>query len=66
MSRMAETSSLDGEEPMRYRWRAEYTKMVRRYIEKHFGTAQGITQLFPYMKAEYVLKNDADVFDPRA
>jgi hypothetical protein len=34
-------------------------------LEKHFGSAQGVTNLFPYMKADFNVKGNKNVFDPR-
>lgn len=50
---------------MRYRWRSSYHKQTIRYLEKHFGSAQGVTNLFPYMKADFNVKGNKNVFDPR-
>jgi hypothetical protein len=45
-------------------WRPKYRSQVTRYIQKHFGTGVGITQLFPYMEADFPW-NGTDVVDPR-
>ncbi len=50
-----------------FRWRSSYNEQTDRYLKKHFGSGQRITDSFPYMKTDYILKDKSkDVFDPRA
>lgn len=47
-------------------WKPSYRQLVHRYVRKHFGSAQGVTDLFPYMKPDFRIKGGGDdVFDPR-
>jgi hypothetical protein len=46
-------------------WRSSYDDQVRRYLIKHFSNAQGVTELFPYMEADFRWSGKPDPFDPR-
>jgi hypothetical protein len=47
-------------------WTPSYRRLVHRYVRKHFGSAQGVTDLFPYMKPDFRIKGGGDdVFAPR-
>jgi len=50
---------------MRYVWRRTYEQLVPVLLEKHFGGWEGVTRLFPYMKADFRWKNDDFVVDAR-
>lgn len=49
---------------MKSLWRSKYREQVNRYIQRHFGSGVGITQLFPYMETGFPW-NRTEVFDPR-
>ncbi|SRR6266404_5137731 len=51
---------------MNFKWRSSYREQTNRYIKKHFGSPNGITQMFPYMKTSFRIKGNPDVFDERA
>jgi hypothetical protein len=46
-------------------WRDEYDRVGTRALKKHFGDSQGITWLFPYMKADFKWRGEAGVADAR-
>ena len=46
-------------------WRSSYDKQSHRYIKKHFGSARGITELFPYMEADFKWFGKPEPSDPR-
>ena len=50
---------------MKSLWRSSYHEQVRRYIKKHFGSARGITELFPYMAADFTWSGKPEPSDPR-
>ncbi len=50
---------------MPYDWKPQYLPLVGRYLKKHFGSAQGLTLCFPYMKAAFKLKNPGPLVDVR-
>lgn len=40
-----------------WEWREEYDGLASRFIEMHFGRADGVTRLFPYMKPSFGWKD---------
>ena len=50
---------------MRYVWRRTYEQLVPVLLGKHFGGWEGVTQLFPYMKADFKWKSEEFILDAR-
>jgi hypothetical protein len=42
---------------MKPRWKPSYRRLVDEFITLHFGSVEGITRLFPYMKPEFKWKD---------
>lgn len=42
-------------------WRDAYDDLVREFIAKHFGSARGVTSLFPYMKPDFKWRQKDDI-----
>ena len=50
---------------MKSLWRSSYAGQAARYLDKHFGNANGVTRLFSFMETDFPWSGKPEPFDPR-